>query len=594
MLTKDFRVRFGQWLPSAFLVICFSFLLISIRPGTAAADTAGPVFSQVTPANGAVVNNSNVGVAVRATDNDSVDMSSVIMLIDGVQVNPILYFDPIDESTEDENNLNIYYYKAYAQGTHTVDVSVKDGFGNVSTINWSFTVGQSVKILSVSPINGSTVNTASPVITASVTAADTIEAGSVVMTLNNTPVDAVLNGDTGIISYVPSTPLANETFYNVALSFKDNKGAYFSTTWQFYVNTTQEMPSSVDDATCLKCHDRAKHPMNNCNKCHGINLDNTNPKYPIDDCYKCHFNASSYPATYHTNGLPVITIPNHPVRITGSCVECHTKAWSTNIPQAHSEFDTAIRHTTSATGCTNCHLSSLTREHQRHQDDQGSPLTCYTCHNNPDPQIQNAIETNNTNCSACHNVGGGGHPEHNNGLDQYCQTCHSSTILSEPQFHAKNDCSICHQNTGNPTVKYAISIKDSNCFACHSEGHNVNFVQKNPDDIPLYPGYQWSVPQPATLWGGEAWLPADFNTVGAKIMVSNHRTDVSGSDLFNWYTQSLTDNGWQKITGPDEGSDNFTLSYQKGERKLNVNVYTGDSHDPAAVFVGYRVELLYR
>lgn len=594
MLTKDFRVRFGKWLPSAFLVICFSLLLISIHPGTASADTAGPVFSQVTPANGAVINNSNVGVAVKATDYDSVDMSSVTVLIDGVKVNPILYFDSIDEYTDDENNLNIYYYTSYAQGTHTVNVTVIDSLGNMSNINWSFTVGQSVKILSVSPINGSTVNTSTPVITASVTAADTIDANSLMMTLNNTPVNAVLDKANGIITYSPPAALENETFYNVALSFKDTKGASFSTTWQFYINTTQEMPVSVDDATCQKCHDRTKHPMNNCGKCHGINLDDTNPKYPIDDCYNCHFNSSTYPATYHTNGLPVITAPEHPVRITGSCVECHTKTWSTNIPQAHSEFDTAIRHTTTTTGCTKCHLSSLTREHQRRQDADGNHLTCFTCHNNPDPKIKDAIATKDSNCSACHDVGGAGHPEHNNGLDQYCQTCHSSTILAEAQFHSKNGCGVCHQNNSNPVVQYAIGIKDSNCFACHTQGHNVNFVQKTPDDVPLYSGFQWTAPQPATIWGGETWLPSDFNTVGAKIMISNRRTDVSGTDLFDWYTQSLADNGWQKVSGPDQGSDYFTLSYQKGDRKLNVNVYTGASHDQASAYVGYRIELLYK
>lgn len=594
MLTEGFKTRkSGKWLPLPFLVICFSLFLIFVQPGNAAADIAGPVFSQITPADGAAVNNSNVSISVRATDIDNVDMASVIVLIDGMKVNPILYFESLDESTEDETNLNIYYYTAYQQGTHSVNVSVKDSVGNISTTNWSFTVGQSVQILSVSPINGSTVSTASPVIIASVTSADTIDAGSVVMTLNNAPVNAVLNKDTGIISYMPPTALANEMFYNVALSFKDNKGASFSTTWQFYINTTQEMPSALDDATCLQCHDRTKHPMNNCAKCHGINLDDLNPQYPIDDCYNCHFNAS-YPPTYHTNGLPVISPPEHPVRITGSCVECHTKTWSTNIPQVHSEFDTAIRHTTTAAGCTNCHLSSLTREHQRRQDDQGNALTCFTCHDNPDPQIQNAIATQNTNCSACHNIGGGGHPEHNNGLDQYCQTCHSSTILAEPQFHAKNDCSICHQNTENPTVKYAISIKDTNCFACHTQGHNVNFVQKNPDDIPLYPGYQWSVPQPAVLWAGEAWLPAEFNVTGAKLMISNHRTDVTGPELFNWYTENLEAFGWQKASGPEQGSENFTLSFQKGNRMLNVNVYTGASHDTSAAYVGFRVELLYK
>jgi hypothetical protein len=77
-------------------------------------------------------------------------------------------------------------------------------------------------------------------------------------------------------------------------------------------------------------------------------------------------------------------------------------------------------------------------------------------------------------------------------------------------------------------------------------------------------------------------------------MISNHRTDVTGPELFNWYTENLEAFGWQKASGPEQGSENFTLSFQKGNRMLNVNVYTGASHDTSAAYVGFRVELLYK
>jgi len=64
--------------------------------------------------------------------------------------------------------------------------------------------------------------------------------------------------------------------------------------------------------------------------------------------------------------------------------------------------------------------------------------------------------------------------------------------------------------------------------------------------------------------------------------------------LFNWHIENLIANGWQKISGPEEGSENFTLSFQKVNRMLNVNVYTGASHEASAPYIGYRVELLYK
>ena len=89
-------------------------------------------------------------------------------------------------------------------------------------------------------------------------------------------------------------------------------------------------------------------------------------------------------------------------------------------------------------------------------------------------------------------------------------------------------------------------------------------------------------------------FPADFKVAGAKYLFTNRRTEVNGADIYNWYNTNLVVNGWQKVSGPDQGSDLFTLVYQKANRKLNVNVYAGATHDPASTFVGYRVELLWK
>lgn len=573
------------------LLVILSGLLLFTVSGTALADTVGPTFNTIFPANGSTVSQTKIVISLTAYDADFVNFASLLVKVDGNPVSYIAQYTPIDESTDDYTTLEIYYPATLTTGTHNVQVSVKDNLGNTGSTSWSFTVGNPPKILSLSPANGAAVITRTPVISAAVTSSDQINPGTIVMTLNSTAVNAVLDQIYNTISYTPATPLDNETFYNVYLTFKDTAGKTTTATWQFYTNTFQEMAYLINDATCQQCHDRTKHPMNNCTKCHGTSASYDRQDYPVDDCYLCHFNAP-YPSTYHTNGLPYATPPNHPVFETDSCIGCHDRTWpGTTIPSIHNIFNTAVEHNTTTTGCTNCHAVSLTREHLRRLDDQGNQLTCFTCHSNPDPNIKNAIATRDSSCAACHGLSA--HPEHVNGLDANCQTCHSTTIISEPVFHSQNDCSICHTSS-NPLVQYSINTGNSNCVSCHNQGHNLYFVQKTPTDIPIYPGYEWSIPQNATVWGGEPWFPQEFNTAGAKLLISNHRQDVSGIQLFDWFTQQLAANGWSKISGPTQGSSNFTLAYEKGIRRVTVIVYGGTSHDPTSPFVGSRIEILYK
>ncbi len=575
-----------------FLLISITLFLL-VSPAVRA-DTLGPAITKKFPADGAVFNYTRINLSVTAYDQDYVDMASVVLTIDGVRVYPILQFAPIDESTDDYTTLYIDHWTTFSDGNHNVNLTVKDMAGNYTSKSWSFTVGEAARVTSFSPANGTTLDTQVPVITVNVTPAAGIDVSSIVMSLNNAPVSPAYDPFAGTITYIPSGKLANETWYNVYLSMKDKSGNTLSAAWNFYINTYQDMTYLVDDTACQKCHDRTTHPMSSCGKCHGLNRNLDKPDFPLDDCYSCHFDSTAYPNVYHTEGIPVDNAPDHPVQITYSCTECHTKTWGgTIIPSAHQISVLGEQHAAQTTGCTPCHSTSLTREHQTRTDSLGSEFNCYTCHNNPETKVQSAIINKDGSCTACHGTGGQ-HPEHNNGLDSYCQTCHSATILSDQQYHGKNSCSTCHENKSNAVVNYAFTQKDTSCFACHDEGHNVNFVRKVPSDLPLYPGYNWSIPQNATIWGGEPWMPTVFNSIGSKLVISNRRTDVTGTQIFDWYTQNLEANGWEKLSGPEEGSNYFTMDYKKGSRLLTVIVSAGASHEPTAAYVGYRIELLYK
>lgn len=578
-----------------FLLIVSGIVFVTTVPGSASADTAGPQFTGIFPANGAAISSAKVTISLTAVDSDMVDMNSVVMTLDNVPVKPGLYYDEVDYSVEDNTRLNIYYPANLSEGLHNVSVAVKDRLNNSSSVNCSFTVGEPPKITLQQPAAGSTVNTLQPVISAKVTDNAGIDPSSIAMTVNGSPVQSAYDPFTSMVSFTPADPLNNEAFYEVSLQVKDTSGIRTTSTWKFYVNTYLEMTFPQDDINCQKCHARAQHPMTKCSSCHGINLNPAAPKYPLDDCYNCHFSTPN-PPSYHTSGLPYSMQAQHRPQSTDSCTACHTKTWGVTIPTLHNTFDTAVRHLTTTGGCSQCHATSLTREHQRRTDDSGNPLNCYTCHGNADPNVQNAIKTKDSSCGACHAGLGanGGHPAHdNNGLDANCQTCHSTSILSEPQFHQKNGCQTCHNNQ-REIVKYSIQTNDTNCFSCHTQGHNVNFVRQIPADVPIYPGFEWSVPQPATIWAGEAWLPAEYNSVGSKLVISNRRQGLTGGEIFAWYEQQMAGNGWQKVDGPAAGSDNFLVTYAKGNRKLAIILYTGETHDPASPFVGYRLEILYK
>ncbi|PKM81305.1 MAG: hypothetical protein CVU89_09835 [Firmicutes bacterium HGW-Firmicutes-14] len=581
--------------PFLLQVILLCIPMILLASGPAFADSAGPALSGISPADGAVINVSKITISVTAKDPDKVNAQSVVMKVNGNTVSTIKQYGWKDEYTDDLTLLSIYYSASLGEGTHNVYISVKDSLGNLTEHAWSFTISAPPQISSLTPADGATVSGKKPVISAVVTDNTAIDETSINMTLDGNTVPASYDPVTGTVSFVPQNDLANETTHSVVLNIQDTAGNPARAEWSFRVVTYDEMPFSADDNTCQACHLRSTHPMNNCAKCHGINVSADNPTYPLDDCYNCHFGTSAYPSAYHANGLPYLATPDHPVQATDSCVTCHTKNWSTGIPYYHTVTNTAERHLTTSEGCENCHSASLTREHYQRTDDSGSSLDCFTCHTNTEPRIQEAIIARDSSCSACHNLGAdGGHPAHNNGLDSYCQTCHSDSILTESQFHQDNGCQVCHSKTAPEIAKYSINIKDTSCFSCHNQGHNVNFVQRVPEDIPLYPGFKWTVPQDAGIFAGEPWVDPGYDITGAKIVISNRLQSVDGSQVYSWYEGEMAANGWAKSADMAGENDNFTITFTKGIRTMTVNLYTGETHDPGSPFVGYKLEILYR
>lgn len=241
------------------------------------------------------------------------------------------------------------------------------------------------------------------------------------------------------------------------------------------VLTTEHKNRGLNCATCHSSPDsRVKAAISNkrtnCDACHSIHPDDTTvhqvgvmvPNAPID-CTKCHapnlklehLNRRGSDgqlltcATCHDSSRPDVR-----AAISGgvkSCNACH---------QIHPDPDTLHQSTFVANrqlDCSSCHRSSLTAEHSARKDNNGSPYGCATCHDSSRPDVQGAISSGNTSCSACHVI------SHNDPTS--LNTLHLSNFVAAPAF----DCGGCHSPSLSEEHlrRYDSSGRPYTCGTCH-------------------------------------------------------------------------------------------------------------------------------
>jgi len=356
-----------------------------------------------------------------------------------------------------------------------------------------------------------------------------------------------------------------------------------------------------------------------------VNASTTDPTIEAGNraCTKCHFNLLLFPdragehVTWHiatlSNNLKVVGGPHQ------NCNTCHANSNLVSITATLARTPIASRNY----DCFVCHnaQNNLAPIHKATFDGELTEITdlhggCGTCHT-PGTEFANKVRqiitglkngAQSYDCVDCH-TGATLDAGHTGIIDVKCQSCHKVALtqehLSNPITQVNNQanpltCGTCHQST-NVKVRLAINTRNTNCAACHDQAHSFGIAQQVPADIPLYPGFEWSVSQPAEVWANETWMPAGYE--GAQLIISNRRTGVTGPQIWDYYSQNMTVNGWV-YTGiewavtevePVTETNFFTAEFTKNKRKVTVFFYGGENHSPTPVVSsGYRLEILYK
>ena len=234
-----------------------------------------------------------------------------------------------------------------------------------------------------------------------------------------------------------------------------------------------------DAGTCVTCH-TTKNLTD-------LHVGKVNTAGATMDCNTCHASADANVITAITTGQ------------TNSCESCHTLHAPKDATAVHDTTDVFAAF--ADTDCASCHDRNVKAEHiDKGRTINGVAMTCDSCHASADPQVINAINTNNTRCDACHTMPPATHqPGHTATVftsdtartDQAtCSLCHVKVL---PDQHVNQvttagitmDCNTCHSSNASTAVKTAVATANDNCEACHTV-HPVKTALTQHDSTDVY------------------------------------------------------------------------------------------------------------
>jgi hypothetical protein len=194
-----------------------------------------PTISNLSPGDGATTNDATPKISANYDDNTAIDETTVRLKVDGAVVTPTF----LSESRVEYQQLS-----TLPDGGHTVVLEVNDTSGNQAVRTWSFTIHTSVPLIdNLFPTLGSETSNTRPTISAQYSDPAGINVASVLITINGTDVTSQAEINQTVVSYTPSAPLSDGTFW-IYVEVKDTVGNLATVLWNFTVNTS--IPGDID------------------------------------------------------------------------------------------------------------------------------------------------------------------------------------------------------------------------------------------------------------------------------------------------------------------------------------------------------------
>ena len=274
----------------------------------------------------------------------------------------------------------------------------------------------------------------------------------------------------------------------------------------------------------------------------------------------------------------------------GTCTDCH-------ISSGH------LHPSGLSADCESCHSADLVTEHGKHTGDDRKALSCASCHESTDLDVQAAIASNDMSCNACHKlVEAGGHlPMHDTAFDESsCDNCHDANLMTEHVAVRQKECGNCHIESAtasaspDPATYQAVAFGMKTCSDCHQTAHDQALVPSVPASIPLNPAFEWSLTLPTSTFGTEYWMPAEYVVPGARMVLSS-RVQTSAPTVWSWYSAQMSAQGWLIDSGAPSGTyDSFTTTWAKPGQHAIIWCYGGEDHMVTPVSAaGLRIEIAY-
>jgi hypothetical protein len=197
-------------------------------------DMTPPLFTNLTPPDSSYTGNTMPTISANYTDPSGMNLSTVLMEVDGIDVT--------GSSTIDPTGIEYAPAVPLSEGPHTVylearDASINRNYGNVT---WNFTVDTSPPIISnLQPPDLSATTDNTPSISADYTDPAGINVSTVIIEVDAIDVTAQASVTSSNVSYTPTTVLA-EGVHDVYLEVEDTVGNLGTASWSFTVDTSSD------------------------------------------------------------------------------------------------------------------------------------------------------------------------------------------------------------------------------------------------------------------------------------------------------------------------------------------------------------------